>query len=391
MLVAIDSSGCILSDTANLTIVVLPPPIVNLGNDLVLCQTPNIPLDAGTSGSFYAWSTGATTQTIVANTVGNYWVTVSNVACSDSDTINFQQVAAPALGADTTLCTGQTTMLTAPSSAISYQWSTGAFSQTIIAGAAGQYWVAVDWGTCQISDTINISNIPYPTVNLPATAQICPGDSLLLNPGVNPDATYLWSTGAITQSIPVFSGGTYTVTASNQQCSVSATTLITGIAPLPLENNVTLCNVEKYTLDAGPDGISYLWSTGETTQKIDIKEAGKYWVVMNTSLCTLSDTVNVDGSFGSGVLWFPNSFTPNGDLLNDVFTVKGADITYFQLMIFNRWGDLIFESKKLDNFWDGTFHGNMVEQDVYVWKVKYKTICSKDLYNTKIGHVAVIR
>lgn len=391
MLVAIDSSGCILSDTANLTIVVLPPPVVNLGNDMVLCQTPNIPLDAGTSGSIYAWSTGATTQTIVATSVGNYWVTVDNGACTDSDTINFQQVSNPELGADTILCAGQTVTLTAPSSAISYQWSTGAFTQTITAALAGQYWVAVNWGICQTSDTINIATIPYPTVNLPATGQICPGDSLILNPGNNPDATYLWSTGAATQTTTVFSGGTYNVTVSNQQCSVSASTVVTGIAPIPLENNVTLCNVEKYTLDAGPDGLSYLWSTGETTQKIDIKEAGKYWVVMNTSLCTLSDTINVEGSFGSGVLWFPNSFTPNGDLLNDVFLVKGVDITYFQLMIFNRWGQLIFETKKLDNGWDGIFQGKQVEQDVYVWKVKYKTICGKDLYNTKIGHVAVVR
>lgn len=391
MLIAVDSSGCILSDTANLVVVVLPPPVVNLGNDIILCQTPSVLLDAGTSGSIYTWSTGATSQTIVATTVGTYWVTVGNGACSDSDSINIQQVVEPELGADTILCVGQGVALNAPSSAVAYQWSTGATTQTIVASSAGQYWVSVNWGTCQTKDTINIATIPYPVVNLPATAQICPGDSILLNPGNNTDATYLWSTGEATQSASFFSGGTYSVKVSNQQCSIWDSTVVVGVAPIPLDDYVTLCNVEKYTLDAGSAGVSYLWSTGETSQKIDIKVAGKYWVVMNTSLCTLSDTIIVDGSLGSGVLWFPNSFTPNGDQLNDFFMVKGLDITYFQMMIFNRWGDLIFETEKLDSGWNGMRNGKLVELDVYVWKVKYKTLCDKNLVKTKIGHVSVIR
>jgi gliding motility-associated-like protein len=391
MLIAVDSSGCILSDTANLVVVVLPPPVVNLGNDIILCQTPSVLLDAGTSGTIYTWSTGAASQTIVANTVGAYWVTVGNGACSDSDSINIQQVVEPQLGADTILCAGQGVTLNAPSSAVAYLWSTGATSQTIVAGSAGQYWVSVNWGTCQTKDTINIATIPYPVVNLPTTAQICPGDSILLNPGNNTDATYQWSTGEVTQSATFFAGGTYTVKVSNQQCSIWDSTIVVGVSPIPLDNYVTLCNVEKYTLDAGPAGVTYLWSTGETSQKIDIKVAGKYWIVMNTSLCILSDTIIVDGSLGSGVLWFPNSFTPNGDLLNDFFTVKGLDITYFQMMIFNRWGDLIFETEKLDSGWNGMRNGKLVELDVYVWKVKYKTLCDKNLVKTKIGHVSVIR
>lgn len=391
MLIAIDSSGCILSDTADLVVVVLPPPTVNLGNDMVLCQTPNIPLDAGTSGSIYTWSTGATTQTITATATGTYWATVGNAACSDTDSISIQQVLEPELGADTILCVGQTVALSGPPSATSYQWSTGAISQTIIVTAAGQYWVTVNWGNCQTKDTITITTTPYPIVNLPAAVQICPGDSIQLNPGNNTDASYLWASGEATQSTTVFSAGTYIVNVTSQNCSISDTTVVTGVTPIQMDNYVTLCNVEKYTIDAGSEGITYLWSTGETSQKIDIKVAGKYWVLMNTNLCTLSDTITVEGTFGSGVLWFPNSFTPNGDLLNETFTVKGLDITFFQMMIFNRWGDLIFETNGLDNEWNGIYNGNRVEQDVYVWKVKYKTLCSKNLFLTKTGHVTVIR
>ena len=391
MLIAIDSSGCILSDTANLKIVVLPPPSVNLGSDIILCQTPNIPLDAGTSGPFYSWSTGASTQTIVAASAGTYWAKVSNAACSDSDTIKIIQAVKPELGADTALCAGQNITLIAPSSALSYHWSTGGSSQEITVASAGQYWVSVNWGACQTKDTISISTVSYPVVHLPASVQICPGDSIQLNPGNNTDATYLWSTGETTQSANVFATGIYHVKVSNQQCSILDSTIVIGVEPIPLDNNVMICNAEKYTLDAGSAGISFLWSTGETTQKIDVKESGKYWVVMNTNLCTLTDTINVAGSFGSGILWFPNSFTPNGDLLNDSFIIKGTDISYFQMMIFNRWGDLVFETNQWGQGWNGMYNGKIVEQDVYTWKVKYKTLCTNDLIISKIGHVAVIR
>jgi gliding motility-associated-like protein len=172
---------------------------------------------------------------------------------------------------------------------------------------------------------------------------------------------------------------------------VRDTIVVTDIPPLAWEKNIALCNIEKYKLDAGVTGAKYRWSTGDTTQIIDITAAGSYWVEVNTNACILSDTVSIDGSFGAGELWFPNSFTPNGDLLNDYFTGKGADITYFQMMIFNRWGDLIFETEKQDQGWNGAYKGNAVEQDVYVWKVKYKTVCTHDLLNTKIGQVNVIR
>jgi gliding motility-associated-like protein len=390
-LIAIDSSGCVFSDTAHTPVVILPPPSVHLGNDVVSCQTPNVLLDAGTSGSIYHWSTGATTQTITATAAGTYWVKIGNGICTASDTINIFQSVKPQLGNDTSLCMGQHTTLSAPLGGTSYQWSTGATSQTINVSLTGQYWVSVNWGACQTKDTINIITIPAPNINLPVSAQICPHDSLKLDPGNISDATYSWSTGAGTQTITIFSGGTYSVTVTNQQCSSSDTIIVTGTPANQWEKKIELCDVEKYRLDAGIAGARYLWSTGDTTQTIDIKGSGTYWVTINNNSCIHTDTVAIDGNFGAGELWFPNSFTPNGDLLNDYFTGIGADINYFQMMIFNRWGQLVFESEKLDQGWNGTFKGEPAEQDVYVWKVKYKTVCTKDLLNTKIGHVSLIR
>ena len=162
-------------------------------------------------------------------------------------------------------------------------------------------------------------------------------------------------------------------------------------SPITLQDKITLCDAESYLLDAGPGASSYLWSNGETSQTIELKGPGKYWVVKNAGDCKLSDTSLVDGSMGSGVLWVPNSFTPNGDLLNDYFEIKGIDITSFQLMIFNRWGELVYETSKMESFWEGAKNGKFLGEDVYIWKIKYKTICSKNLLKIKTGHISLIR
>jgi gliding motility-associated-like protein len=88
--------------------------------------------------------------------------------------------------------------------------------------------------------------------------------------------------------------------------------------------------------------------------------------------------------------FIPNTFTPNGDGLNDVFmpAIMGAEQYHF--MVFDRWGMLIFESYDLMQGWDGRFKGNKCQQDVYVWKVDFFDLEHKTS-ETRIGHVNLIR
>lgn len=385
--VTVSSGACQLSDTMNVTF--LPNPVVNLGNDTTVCLSSVITLDAGNPGSTYLWSTGAVTQTININTIGTYYVTVSNGQCSKKDTINIQLLTQLSLGNDTTLCTGQSLTLNAFVPGATYLWSTGATTPAIHLSLPGQYSVITNLGSCQTFDTVNVNYISYPVINLPSSSSICPNSSVILDAGA-PATSYLWSTGATTQTITVSSGGTFSVVVANAQCKISDTTIVKSVEPIAWENSAMLCSVDKYTLDAGTSGATYLWSTGATTQTIDVTESGIYWVVMNKENCLLSDTILLDGGLGAGVVWFPNSFTPNGNELNDIFTGIGIDITYFHLTIFDRWGELVFESETEDTGWNGTYKGAVVKQDVYVWKLQYKTKCTQDKLNTRLGHVTVV-
>ncbi len=86
----------------------------------------------------------------------------------------------------------------------------------------------------------------------------------------------------------------------------------------------------------------------------------------NNSITSLSNETEVVPSM---YIYIPNSFTPNGDGLNDTFGISGQAINTFSMQIFNRWGEKVFETKNASQTWDGTFNGQKVQQGVYVYKI----------------------
>jgi hypothetical protein len=190
---------------------------VNLGSDSTICFGQSITLDAG-AGASYLWSTGATTQSIVASNSGTYSVTVTSISgCTSSDQMIL--TVAPEINtnlvADTSICAGSNITLDAGAFVgASYSWNTGATTQTIVASTAGVYFVEVSLGDCKAFDTIILGINALPVVDLGADVSICEGDSVILSAG-NTGATYLWSTGATTQSIIVKTAGNYSVTVTN--------------------------------------------------------------------------------------------------------------------------------------------------------------------------------
>jgi gliding motility-associated-like protein len=365
--------------------------ILNLPNEVSLCKPDSVILNAGNPGCTYLWSTGATSQTIVVKDAGTYSVLVSNSLCSVRDSTIVTIFSLPKFKLDTTLCAGQILTLKTNVSGATYNWSTGATTESITVTTTGLYWVDVRKGLCQVRDTMIAKFIPVPIVDLPVSLNLCPNDVAKLDAG-NPGSTYLWSTGATTQSINVSAAGHYVVTVLNGKCIGKDSTDIHIIPPIIKQGTVSLCNMESYTLSASVTANSvFLWSTGATTPTINITTAGVYWVKISTGNCFSSDTITVIGTLGEGVIFIPNSFTPDGDGTNDVFRVQGTDIISFHLSIFDRWGELIFETKNLKEGWDGYYKGNLVQQDVYVWTMEYKTACDEKKSHRRKGIVSVVR
>lgn len=97
----------------------------------------------------------------------------------------------------------------------------------------------------------------------------------------------------------------------------------------------------------------------------------------NASLSSLS---NVAEAIPNPTMYIPSAFTPNGDGVNDFFGVKAEGIKTFNLQIFNRWGEVVFESENINNLWDGSFKGERIKNtDVYVYQVKATGLNNKPL------------
>ncbi len=134
----------------------------------------------------------------------------------------------------------------------------------------------------------------YATLFLGNDRSICPGDSLFLDAGYG-KASYLWSTGATTQSIWVRTAGTYWVSTIEPDCSLSDTIVISYYpsTPVNLGPDRSICAGDSALLNAGPGRSWYLWSTGATTQSIWAKNSGTYWVKTSGGHCDVFDTVAV--------------------------------------------------------------------------------------------------
>ena len=88
-------------------------------------------------------------------------------------------------------------------------------------------------------------------------------------------------------------------------------------------------------------------------------------------------------------IFAPNTFTPNGDGLNEVFFVHAYDVAYYHLQIFDRWGNLFFETEDPSKGWDGTNEGKKCPQDTYVYRIVYDDMAI--IRKKIIGHVNLVR
>ena len=256
---------------------------INNGNDPSICNGQSTTLDAGNASS-YLWSTGATSSSISVGSTGNYSVTITDAnGCSASDAAVVSVSAGPVVSVnDAAFCSGENVVLDAGNAGAGYMWSTGASSQTLNVSNAGNYYVTVtDANGCASSDVATVIVHSLPTVNI-SDITVCPGSSATLDAG-NIGATYLWSTGATTQTISVNQLGTYNVTVTNSNgCEKTAQAVLTFGTNLSVNiPDEDICDGKSAILDAGFAGATYLWSTGATTQTIEVATAGSYSVTVD--------------------------------------------------------------------------------------------------------------
>jgi gliding motility-associated-like protein len=142
-------------------------------------------------------------------------------------------------------------------------------------------------------------------------------------------------------------------------------------------------------LDALNPGANYLWSTGETTQQIQVDKPGKYHVEIRNRCSATVDTANLVFIKEDVGAFIPNVFTPNGDGVNDTFSMYVLNTPAYSLSICNRWGKPVFYSSNPFDEWDGKAGDGEAIPGVYFWFVT-ATDCRGNLVTYK-GTVSLLR
>ena len=255
---------------------------------------------------------------------------------------------------------------------------------------AGTYYDTIKSTTfCDTIRAINLSIKAKLNPKLLDDASICEKDSIVLNPGKFD--FYKWNNGSTAPQIAVKNIGLYWVeVADTFGCKANDTFNLISINPLPkdfLPNSLSICDGEQYTLTGYN---SYQWMTGETTPTISLTTLPTYSVkVTDTNGCSGADTMKVN-YVGSLNIQPTNAFSPNEDGINETFKpFSGSCIVSYSMRIFDRWGQLLFETTNPNTGWNGKYKGNLLPAAVYYFVINYKNLLG--INNKKAGSITLLR
>ncbi|MFZ9848445.1 MAG: gliding motility-associated C-terminal domain-containing protein, partial [Flavobacteriales bacterium] len=397
-----DGNGCTGTDA--MTIVVNAAPDMSLvPTTASVCSgdAASVGYDYG-AGNTYLWTPGNASSAIFSTfTGGSYNIRVTNNKGCFADTdvvVNAFSKPLVDIVANVDACSGETITLQDNSgqTGVTYQWTKTSTGATVIATTptlqittSDSYQLKVtDANTCFNSDVTLANFRTTPVVDLingMDSTTICGTETLNLNAGnAGAGITYLWSPNdQNTQTITVSTTGDYTVVVSNGNCSdtdkvhVKSVTLpkdVLSDALNALEANYCFAEESQGVILSamGNDGNTYhyAWSTGETTPQITVKAEGTYVVNIMEDQCQEADAISLV-DYCPTTFFIPAAFSPNYDNKNDVFKIYGSYIPNFEIYIFNRWGEVVYHSTDYLAPWNGTYMGELVQEDVYVVKVTY--------------------
>ena len=389
----------------------------------------------------YSWSpSSGLSDTAISNpfadpnSTTNYTLLISNGICVD--TVSQQVIMnTPLLSipGDTTLCSDTNVLsITANSfgTSNSYIWSTDSlFTDTInnpitnptinvSPDSNSTYYVQINNNGCELYDSIQIY-LATASTQISSDAIIClydsaqlsiwnliPGDSLIFDWGPdsiilsNDENDTIWVNPSVSTTAYVNSFST--ITGCNLIDSVFI--YVDQLPNLTVSATADLDTIPEggtTTLHANPNGYNYTWSpnTGLSDPnsqhpECTLTETTTFYLTVENNGCTKSDSITIYVSeivCGPPDIFLPNAFTPNSDNANDLLKVRGNNIVEeeFVFRIFDRWGNLLFETYDFNKGWDGTHNGKPCDPGVYVYY--FEALCLDNETYFKKGNVTLIK
>lgn len=396
-----DANNCTVSKSVNVTqpaAVVLHEWHSNLSCNNWANGSIQVSATGGTPAYQYFWSNGSYGNQLNNLTAGVYGVTVvdahgcgaavSSIVVTEPDSLNIALTAThvkcseTATGAVVSAVTGGTLPY-------NYHWSSNSGTADIQNIEAGVYTLTVtDANGCMQVSSAMVNDVPPLVVNAIADSVPCAaakGDIILWADGGVAPYSFLWSNGAVTGTLQQATAGVYYVTVSDANgCELDTALEIENTHQFSVDatggGTVTLGQtVQLQAVSTGSLQVSYQWipATGvvcagcANTAALPVTYTVYTVLASDTNGCTAQDTVSAD-VIEDYTVFTPNAFTPNGDGNNDYFQFYGnaAGLKYINIMIFDRWGEKLYEADEPTFKWDGMYKGELVPPGVYVYVMK---------------------
>lgn len=342
---------------------------INEAPSISMCADNPVNINASSGFVAYAW-TGPETlsgQSITPQFTGQYVVSaIDGVGCVSTDTIDVTINTNPTptiLSSEgNPICPSSSgTTLSTSSAYVSYDWGNGNSGPTFFASGPGAYALTVtDANGCTGHEVISITEY-----NFDVTSQAvdgCYGETMALIATGGPGASYQWSTSETGNTIVVapIATTTYTVTITNGTCTETLPITIDPIPyePFELPDTIFTAAGGVHSLE-GPSGdFTYNWYPSD---QIDFPNLS----IVNVT-ADFSQTIYIQATHSSGCviedsvvfvvveLTIPDGFSPNGDGVNETFYIPDLNGLEASLLVWNRWGDIVFKTDLYENNWDGT-------------------------------------
>ena len=426
-----DGNKCENGDTVNVSL--QPGTVFTLLKDTTICPKGNVAIDVpsqlqGLPNTSWKWLNNNLSDLNYVVENRNHLDTIDVVleytnefGCVTRDTTRvIVNNNLPVLLKDTSVCVGDYLELTSgypDNSSYIYDWKSGSSAlssknnyiiDSAIVGDAGTITVTVEnitegcSGDTSIVLVVNV--LPDPELS---SGAVCFGESVVLDHGLT-NVTSVWDHGEVTNPVTVQDSGIYRVTVKddNDCMGTDSVRVIMYDNPVSdLEDEVIVCFDDmdsRLSLDPGNyDSYTYEWSYGSssdvisTSQIVAADQRGIYRVTLtNLANCSTVDSISVKEDCPAHV-WLPNSFTPNDNTVNDVWEIVGRGIETVEVLVYNRWGELVWTGNAMGDFWDGTHHVTRepVQQDVYVYRLKYTylNVEGGTVNKQRVGRIALIR
>jgi gliding motility-associated-like protein len=395
------------------------------GASATLTATPSV------IGGTYAWANNTSTSnsiTVSPNSTTTYSVTYTLNGCasqSASGTVTVNPIPSVSVNS-VAICANESATLTAsPSTAGgTYLWTPNGQttnSITVTPAATSSFSVVYSLNGCQstaASGTVTVNSSPTVSFTADQLTGCAPLTVQLTNTGSS-NGTYSWALGngqSLSGSSTQYTfsqGGCYDITLTTTENGCSNTATIQDyicVENPPVASFVTSPNVftqpsQNISFTNNTIGASsYTWNFGDGNSSYELNPNHTFANTINgynvtltaTSPLGCTDTYQVTIEYQEGeIFYIPNTFTPDGDNYNQTFKpifTSGFDPYNFEMYIFNRWGEIIFETHDVNMGWDGSYgtDGRDVQEGAYTYKIIYKNP-KVDERKIVVGHVSLIR